>query len=224
MHASLLLLADSRLPAGGHAHSGGLEAAIAAGWVRDLADVAEFLHGRLHSAAVVAAGCAAHAWDAAAGRSAAPGTGWVWDRLERAFDARTPSSAARASSRAQGRALLRVARSAWPSEVLHEVGREPHHACLLGVVVHTAGGSAIDAARIAALAAVSGPASAGVRLLSLDPLQVQAVLVRLAPDVDRVAAEAVADAQLGILASAGSPALDLLAQCHAAAEVRLFAS
>ena len=224
MLSSLLLLADSRLPAGGHAHSGGLEAAVAAGWVSDLEGVEEFLHGRLHSAAAVAAGCAAHAWLAASTMSPDAVTGAQWARLERAFDARTPSRAARASSRGQGRALLRVARTAWPSPLLHDVGREPHHACLLGVVVHVAGGSADGAARIAALGAVSGPASAGVRLLSLDPLQVQAMLVRLSPDVDRVAADAVADAQRGILASAGSPALDLLAECHAAAEVRLFAS
>ena len=31
MTAALLTLADSRLPAGGHAHSGGVEQAVAAG-------------------------------------------------------------------------------------------------------------------------------------------------------------------------------------------------
>ncbi len=223
MLASLLLLADSRLPAGGHAHSGGLEPAVAAGWIRGIGDVDEFLHGRLHSTGAVAAGCAALACRAAAAASPRA-TDWGWARLEGAFDARTPAPAARSSSRAQGRALLRVAKTAWPSPLLHEVGREPHHACLLGVVVQIAGGSAADAARLAALSAVSGPASAAVRLLSLDPLQVQAMLVRLSPDVDRVATDAVADAERGDLASPGSPALDLLAECHAATEVRLFAS
>ena len=46
--AALLLLADGRFPAGGYAHSGGLEASIAAGRVRDVADleaVAEWLAG-----------------------------------------------------------------------------------------------------------------------------------------------------------------------------------
>ncbi len=33
--ATLLVLADGRLPAGGHAHSGGFEAAVSAARVRD---------------------------------------------------------------------------------------------------------------------------------------------------------------------------------------------
>src|SRR5262250_851608 len=59
--ATLLMLADGRYPAGGHAHSGGLEAAIAAGRVRDLPDLAAFLRGRLSTAGLVAAAFAAAA-------------------------------------------------------------------------------------------------------------------------------------------------------------------
>lgn len=63
--ATLLVLADGRLPAGGHAHSGGFEAAVSAGRVRDLAGLDGFLRGRLHTSGVVAAAfaaaaCAAH--------------------------------------------------------------------------------------------------------------------------------------------------------------------
>ena len=61
----LLMLADSRLPAGGHVHSGGLEAAIAAGAVTEPdrragpegSDGLEpFLRGRLLTAGLVSAG------------------------------------------------------------------------------------------------------------------------------------------------------------------------
>ncbi|MGB7798925.1 MAG: urease accessory protein UreF, partial [Pseudonocardiaceae bacterium] len=57
-----LLLADSRLPTGGHAHSGGVEAAVERGLVRDESDLTLFLAGRLRGtgpvvAAVAAAGC-----------------------------------------------------------------------------------------------------------------------------------------------------------------------
>ncbi|HJT03597.1 MAG TPA: urease accessory protein UreF, partial [Pseudonocardiaceae bacterium] len=57
-----LLLADSRLPTGGHAHSGGVESAVERGLVRSKADLGLFLAGRLHGngsvvAAVAAAGC-----------------------------------------------------------------------------------------------------------------------------------------------------------------------
>ena len=39
MNAALLLLADGRLPTGGHAHSGGTESAVAVGQVTDLASL-----------------------------------------------------------------------------------------------------------------------------------------------------------------------------------------
>ena len=43
----LLLMADGRFPGGGHAHSGGLEAAVADGSVHDEASLRSFLLGRL---------------------------------------------------------------------------------------------------------------------------------------------------------------------------------
>ncbi|MEU1361738.1 hypothetical protein ABZ356_18065, partial [Micromonospora zamorensis] len=64
----LLLLADGRFPAGAHAHSGGLEAAVAAGRVTDLASLEAFLAGRLATAGLVGA-----AFAAAAHRAAVPG-------------------------------------------------------------------------------------------------------------------------------------------------------
>ena len=61
MTAALLTLADSRLPAGGHTHSGGVEQAIAAGVVHDPGSLTTFLLRRLHTAGGVAAGLAAAA-------------------------------------------------------------------------------------------------------------------------------------------------------------------
>ncbi|MDQ3826115.1 MAG: urease accessory protein UreF, partial [Actinomycetota bacterium] len=57
-----LLLADSRLPTGGHAHSGTVEAAVERGLLLDADDLALFLAGRLRGtgpvvAAAAAAGC-----------------------------------------------------------------------------------------------------------------------------------------------------------------------
>lgn len=48
--AALLILADGRFPAGGHAHSGGAEPAVAAGRITDVGTLAEFCRGRLHTA------------------------------------------------------------------------------------------------------------------------------------------------------------------------------
>jgi urease accessory protein len=58
---NLLLLADGRFPAGGHAHSGGIEAAVMAGRVTNVDTLAEFLAGRLTTSGRVAAGLAAAA-------------------------------------------------------------------------------------------------------------------------------------------------------------------
>ena len=55
------MLADARFPAGGHAHSGGLEGAVTAGMVTDVGSLELFLRGRLATAGVVAAGLAAAA-------------------------------------------------------------------------------------------------------------------------------------------------------------------
>ena len=61
MNVAALLLSDSRFPAGGHAHSGGVEPAVTAGTVSDLVSLETFLRGRLRTAGLVAAGLAAAA-------------------------------------------------------------------------------------------------------------------------------------------------------------------
>ncbi|MFG1710481.1 urease accessory protein UreF [Nonomuraea sp. M3C6] len=103
-HAALLVLADGRFPAGGHAHSGGAEAAVTAGRVRDVAGLQEFCRGRLHTSGLVAAGLAA-----------AAAAGYAPLLLDEAADARTPVPALRHVARRLGRQLLRAARAGWPS-------------------------------------------------------------------------------------------------------------
>jgi urease accessory protein len=88
----------------------------------------------------------------------------------------------------------------------------------------------VDAAYCAVYESVSGPASATVRLLSLDPFDATAVLARLAPELDRVADQAVeaarnvADEGTDALPAASAPLLEIAAELHAAWPVRLFAS
>jgi len=212
MTAALLTLADSRLPAGGHAHSGGVEQAVAAGVVTDPGTLATFLRRRLATAGAVAAGLAAAACAAAgdAGRLAA---------LDEEADARTPSPALRTASRQQGRGLVRVGRRAWPSDAWDALPAHPHHPLALGVAAAAGGLTARDAAAAAAYLSVSGPATAAQRLLAMDPLTVAAVTARLAPDID-----AVTETAVGGLSAATDPLLDLLAEVHAARKDRFFAS
>jgi urease accessory protein len=221
MSAVSLLLADARFPAGGHGHSGGVESAAMVGTVSDLASLELFLRGRLRTAGLTAAGLAA----AACARTGASRD--FWDALDAEADARAPSPAQREASRRQGRALLRASRVAWPgTQWLNDLGRQPHHAVVLGATAAAAGCSPVEAARIAAYHAVAGPASAAVRLLSLDPMQAIAILARLASAIDETASHAAqcAGGPLEDLPCPSAPALDLLAQAHARAEVRLFES
>ncbi|MFV2020084.1 urease accessory protein UreF [Micromonospora sp. LOL_023] len=222
--ATLLVLADGRLPSGGHAHSAGLEAAVVAGRVGDLDALAGFLTGRLATGGRTAAAFAA----AAAGTTAsdaAPGDAPArLDALDDGLDARTPSPALRRASRTQGRALLRAGRGIWSMPA--DGRRERHQPVALGAVAAAAGLGPADAALAAAYGAVTGPASAAVRLLGLDPYAVHGLLARLAPQIDAVAAEAatMADWPVDDLPAGSAPVPEVDAEHHATWEVRLFAS
>jgi urease accessory protein len=231
VNTRLMLLADSRLPAGGHAHSGGLEAAATAGAVEDLGGLADFLRGRLATGGLVAAALAA----AACSRTRAvlrsgPTPGQAgWRELDAEADARTPSPAQRRASRAQGRSLLRAARTAWPHpalDALRAAVPDAHHPVVLGAATAVAGGTPEEAAVITAYGIVTGSASAAVRLLGLDPLAVQRVLTDLAAAVDSVAAEAAAhaDEDPARLPAVSAPILDLFAELHLRSDLRLFES
>jgi urease accessory protein len=228
MDLSAVILADSRFPGGGHVHSGGLEEAVSRKMITHERDLPKFLSGRLWTAGALAAIFAA-ASAHAAGRNVHKGH---WRLLDVELDARTPSVAQRDASRAQGRGTARAGRISWPSPVLEgllAVTPRPHHPVILGALVGVAGGTPLDAASAAAYLAVSGPASAAVRLLGLDPFAVNAVVARLSGALHTVAerAAAVAGGAPADLPAPGSPALDLLAEAHARAhkeEVRLFAS
>ncbi|NML53796.1 urease accessory protein UreF [Streptomyces sp. R302] len=217
--STLLVLADGRFPAGGHAHSGGAEAAVKAGRVRDAASLEAFCRGRLHTAGLTAAGLAAGA-----------ALGLDPHELDAAADARTPSPALRAAARRLGRQLMRAARATWPCPELDALAaafpRGAHQPVVLGATARAAGLGPEDAAHCAAYEAVGGPATATVRLLGLDPYQATAVLARLAPAMDEVAARATAAAREGVdvLPAASAPLLDITAEQHAAWPVRLFAS
>ncbi|MFI6242501.1 urease accessory protein UreF [Micromonospora sp. NPDC050795] len=241
----LLLLADGRFPAGAHAHSGGLEAAVAAGRVTDLASLEAFLAGRLATAGLVGAAFAAAAHRAAvaetadsanparSARGAEPAESAARSgalaRLDAELDARTAAPALRAVSRRQGRALLRAGRAIWSDAPFADLPATPggaHQPLVLGLLCAAAGLSRVETATIAAYGTLTGAASAGVRLLGLDPYQVQALLVGLADACDGTAADAAraADDPPERLPAAAAPLADIHAEIHATWEVRFFAS
>ncbi|MBT0770705.1 hypothetical protein KIH74_17305 [Kineosporia sp. J2-2] len=222
--ATLLALADQRLPSGGHVHSGGVEQAISDGLITEVRGLERFLERRLRTTGLVTAGLAA----AAARCGATPDAPHRIRLLDAEADARTPSPAQRTASRAQGRGLLRTAKAAWaaPSTSLSwtDLGARPHHPIVLGCAGAAGGVSAEGAALAAAYLSVSAPSTAAQRLLALDPVAVAAVTVRLGPAIEEIAALAVHHSDFEDLPDDSDPLLDLLAERHAAREERLFAS
>jgi urease accessory protein len=241
MNALTLLLLDSRAPTGASAHSAGLEAAVEAGWVRDLDDLTAFCTGRLRTsgrvaAAFAAAACADHlAAPASLGLPAerhaaeitAAGPRPGWRELDAEFEARTASEAMRTASRALGAGLRRLLRAMVPEFAAtdREWGAAtPHHPIVLGVACALTHATPEDAARAAALAVITTPATAAIRLLGLDPYAVHAMLANLATSGVFSAATAVNTPDVGLLPADTAIALDLLADVHLHQEVRLFAS
>jgi len=213
--AALLVLADSRLPVGGHVHSGGVEEAITAGLVGDVATVAAYLRRRIRTHGLVTASIAAAVSD---GRLTLPAA-------DRETDARTPAPAARQSSRAQGRGLARLARRIWPEgrpdlpDTWGSLGLTPHLAVASGLVGRLAGLSAQQTAVAVVYSTMTGTATAAQRLLALDPADVAALTFEFAELCEATADDAIQD-----IADLSDPLLDVLAQRHAGRDRPLFSS
>jgi urease accessory protein len=220
---AFMLLVDSRIPTGGYAHSGGIEAAVSDGRVVDLSTLAAYLDGRLGSSGLndAALAVAAHAQLADAATISAEAA------------ARCPSPALRAASRAEAKGLLRAARSMWPSPDLTQfiIATDPPGAMwsvALGTVGRIAGLSELQVAIAASYASISGPAFSAVRLLGLDPYRISAMLSRMSPRVDEIAELArrwsTGTKSLRELPAVASPLQEIAAEERERWEVRLFVS
>lgn len=158
-----LLLADARLPSGGHAHSSGLEPALLGGMEASAA--AEFLALRARTTTLVDAGTAVAAMHAVL--DAAEGDGSALAAVEAAWAARTPSRAMRDASRDLGRGLLRLTRRIWPNASgIDALSVTPPRPLVLGVIAAEVGMSSDDLVR---LAVYDDLASAVAALLKLEP-------------------------------------------------------
>jgi urease accessory protein len=212
MGPALLLLADGRFPAGGHAHSAGVEAAVAYGDVVDEATLARYLHARLSSTGVTDAAFAAAA---AAGRDPTA--------LDAELRARILSPRLREVGQRMGRQLLRAGRRVWPDPSLDALDgcQQP---IVLGALVAVVGGSPHDAATIAMHHLSAAVSSAGVRLLGLDPLAVAAVQAAAAPLIEQLVAPAAewATAAPAELPALGGALTDILGEDHGRWTARLF--
>jgi urease accessory protein len=176
-------LADSAFPAGGFAHSGGLEAAVQQGELRNLDGLQSFMEASL--------------WQF--GHASLPLMTATYDRpeqlpgLNRLCDSFIMDHVANRASRVQGQALLASAERIFATpglQRLRRLGGEvcpyAHLAPVFGVILLELGFARADAARLFCFFHLRALVSAAVRLGVVGPLQGQAVQHRLAAEAEKM--------------------------------------
>ena len=213
--SALLMLADGRFPDGTHAHSFGMEAAVAMGRVHDPDSLHRYIEARLWTTTRTDAGAAA-----LGARGDHP-----LDDIDAALSLRQPSRATRDASRSLGRSLVRTAARIWPGrEPRLADGRPPLQPIALGAVATLSGCGPREAALCTTHAAAASLSGAALRLLGLDPFAVAGVLADLRGAVAEVAESVQHLAGPADLPSASTPLAELDPELQRTIEPRLFGS
>lgn len=210
----LTLLADARLPVGGHTQSAGLEPAITHGGLR-AEDVPAFLRGRLATVVAVEAGTAVVArHHVLAGLDLQP--------VLTAWAARTPSAAAREVSRTLGRGYLRLAGRLWPDPVWAGFARTPPRPLVLGALAAVAG---LDAGRLVRLCGhedVATVTAAALKLDPTDPLETTRWALQAHPLVEDLVARCAHLTDPDAVPAGSAPLVEQFSVLHARTKQRLF--
>ena len=222
---ALLRFADGLFPAGGFAHSLGLETYVQDGAVTDRAGLEAFVSAHLEGSAGPADAVAA----ASAVRLAAAGDLAGWVALDARLEAMKPVPETRAASRQMGRQTLRIAAATGDDAFLSALAcavddglAAGHHAAVFGAALGRAGAEAEDAAAAYLYATAALLVGAGLRLLALGQLDGQRVLTAVRPRIARLAQAAAAATPEDMWSF--NPGLELAGIRHATLEARLFRS
>jgi urease accessory protein len=222
---TLLQFSDGLFPAGGFAHSFGLETYVQDGRVRDRHDLEMFVAAHLDGSAGPADAAAA----AIAVGIARRDDSHEWFALDARLDAMKTVPELRAASRQMGRQALRVAAGLGEDPFLARLARAvdddraaAHHATVFGAAVGRGGAEPERAAAAYLYSTAALLVGAGLRLIALGQLDGQRVLAAMRSRIERLAAAA-ATATVDDLWSF-NPALELAGIRHAALDMRLFRS
>ncbi|MFE6977070.1 urease accessory protein UreF [Streptomyces sp. NPDC057682] len=219
MDLAALVLADGRLPTGGHAQSAGLEPALAAGLAPGL--IPDFLAARLDTVASVDAACTVLARRAALSDTLGPALA----RITQEYEARTPSPPMRAASILLGRGMVRLAERLWPDrapvKALRALSRPPRPVAL-GVVCALTGLDDIQSARVCLYEDAQTVASAAPKLLPVDPLEPVQWVLAAADAIERAAVRAVGVNGPEDIPATAAPLMELWSLDHAERERRIF--
>ena len=223
---AVLQLADGLFPAGGFAHSLGLETYTQDGRVRDAAGLAAFVVATLEGSAGPCDAAAA----ALAARFAGAGDVEALLALDGRLVAMKPVPEARAASRQMGRQTLRVAVALRGESVVADLARAVsegraagHHAVAFGAALGADGADPTVVATAYLYATAAMLVGAGVRLLALGQLDGQRILGSVRPRIARLAAAAARARGADDLWSF-TPSLEIAGVRHATLDARLFRS
>ncbi|RCV52191.1 urease accessory protein UreF [Marinitenerispora sediminis] len=218
-----LLLADARLPTGGHAHSATLEGAVAAGLAAE--QVPAYIRARLRTVARTEAAAAVLALRAGRGRPVDYGP------VQAALAARTPSAPLRAASASLGRGLTRLARALCPGHpavaglataTAATPGLRPLRPVVLGALGAALGLTEAQTARAVLYDDAQTVTAAALKLHPGDPLATVRWVVDAADDIEAAVRAAVAVAAPADLPARSAPLIDQWAAEHAQSTRRLF--
>jgi len=214
-----MLLADGRLPSGGHAHSAGLEPALLAGMPPS--EVPAYLVGRARTTSLVEAGTAV----VARHRLRGDGSRAALDDIVDHWAARTPSAAQREASRLLGRGCLRLASRLWPESAAVQACAmltAPPRPVVIGAIAAVTDMDPRDLVRVFVYEDAQTAAAAMLKLSPADPVvPVGWVLAACAAVEDRVDAVAALTDPAGIPAGS-APHAEGWAEAHALTNRRLF--
>ena len=221
----LLQLADGLFPAGGYAHSFGLETYVQEGRVKDRAGLEAFLHAMLEGSAGPGDAVAAVA---AARRAQAQASDELY-ALDAEIDAMRAPAELREAGRQMGRQTLRVATSLDPTPIVSafaaaaDQGRTPaQHPVVFGLVAGAFGCTPLDTAQAYLQGTATIVVSAALRLLSMGQLEGQKALFAMGPAVTRLAQEAAVKDTEDLWSF--TPGLEIAAMRHSRLDARLFRS
>lgn len=211
-----MLLADARLPSGGHAHSSGLEPALLGGM--SPVGVASFLALRARTTALVDAGTAV-----AARHAVLDGDGSGLAAVERAWSARTPSRAMREASRDLGRGLLRLAKRVWPTaHGLDALGDRPPRPLVLGVIAAEVGIASDGLVRLTVYDDLASGVAALLKLEPRDPADGVALVLDSCASIEPFVASIASIWSPDDIPALSAPEAEAWAEKHAVTQRRLF--
>ena len=214
-----MLLADARLPSGGHAHSAGVEPALRAGL--DPAQLPALLHARARTTSLVDAGVAV-----VARHLVLTGDPGALHAVEWAWAARTVAAAQRDAARQLGRGLVRLGRHLWPaSAALTALEARPTpapRAIVLGAIAAEAGMDPLDLCRTVVYDDAASAAAAVLKLEPGDPATASVWVAQTCAAVDEALRPISEITDPRDIPVAGAPESEHWAQSHALLTQRLF--